>query len=245
MPPPSTPRSTSPASYDLADLITRCSRGETAVPATTPQPAPGPRPTSPGLEDAGATLADALAGHAANLRWCRQLQRCLHPPHLFPPLNAQPFYLRARFACNWPGEESLTFPLGLWTRRVLDWYVPKGHHYTTRLAYFDVCGNYSEVCFGFRLYRNDKLWFDGDTIETNHGNGVTSKLIRMGHIGTFHNRDSIQDPSDSANIIDFPSTFDPGEKISVEMTKNSGNTTAQISANLRLTGYLYPQELAP
>ena len=95
------------------------------------------------------------------------------------------------------------------------------------------------------VFRNDKLWFDGDTIETDHGNGVVSKMMRMGHIGTFYSRDSIQDPSDSSNVIDFPSTFDPGEKISVEMTKNSGNTTAQISANLRLTGYLYPQELAP
>ena len=239
--PPDTP----PSTFNIADMIERCSRGETATPATSPQPNTGPAPTSRGLAEAGATLADALADRCGDPQWCQRLQRCLHPPHLFPPLTAQPFYLRARFACNWPGEESLTFPAGLWTRRVLDWYVPKGHRYTTRLAYFDVCGNYSEVCFGFRLYRNDKLWFDGDTIETNHGNGVTSKLIRMGHIGTFYSRDSIQDPSDSSNVIDFPSTFDPGEKISVEMTKNSGNTTAQISANLRLTGYLYPQELAP
>ena len=173
------------------------------------------------------------------------MQRCLFPPHLFPPLTAQPFYLRARFACNWPGEETITFPVGLWTRRILDWYVPKGHHYTTRLAYFDVCGNYSEVCLGFRVYRNDKLWFDGDTIETDHGNGVVSKLIRMGHIGTFYSRDSIQDPSDSSNIIDFPSTFDPGEKISVDVIKHTGVTNAKISANLRLTGYLYPQEIVP
>ena len=140
---------------------------------------------------------------------------------------------------------TIVFPAGLWTRRILDWYVPRGHKYTTRLAFFDVCGNYSEVCFGFRVFRNDKLWFDGDTIETDHGNGVVSKMMRMGHIGTFYSRDSIQDPSDSSNIIDFPSTFDPGEKISVEVIKNTGVNNAQISANLRITGYLYPQELAP
>jgi hypothetical protein len=201
-------------------------------------------PTSRGLAQAETTLTDALANRHEDPLWCQRLQRCLHPPHLFPPRSAQPFYLRARFACNWGSEETINFPSGMWSRRVLDWYVPRGHHYTTRLAYFDVCGNYSEVCLGFRLFRNDKLWFDGDVIETNHGNGVTSKLPPMGHLGTFHNRDSIQDASDSAHVIDFPTTFEPGEKISVDITKNAGATNAKISANLRLTGYLYPQEYA-
>jgi hypothetical protein len=227
--------------FDLADFIQRCSRTESATPATSPQPMPGSAPTSRGLTEAEDSYRDALVQNTRDPQWCQRFARCLHPPHLYPPRNAQPFYLRARFACNWGREETMTFPCGLWTKRVLDWYVPKGYLYTTRLAYFDVCANYSEVCFGFRLYRNDKLWFDGDVIETDHGNGVTSKMPPMGHMGTFYNRDSIQDAANAAHIIDFPTTFEPGEKITIEVTKNSGITDAKISANLRLTGYLYPQ----
>jgi hypothetical protein len=124
----------------------------------------------------------------------------------------------------------------------LDWYVPRGYHYTTRLAYFDVVGDSSEVGCGFRVYRNDKLWFDGDTIDTDHGNGVVSQLTRLGNIGTFYNRASLTGVADAANVIDFPSTFDPGEKISIDITRAPSSAATQISANVRLTGYLYPKE---
>lgn len=222
-----------PTSFDITEMIARCSTSDVATPSTSCLPEPGGQPDPPGLDSAGNT----------DNEWCKRMQRCLHPAHLFPPLSAQPFLLRARFACNWADEESITFPVGLWTRRILDWYVPRGQRYTTKRAYADVVGNFSEVCLGFRVYRNDKLWFDGDNIETNHGNGVISKMARLGHIGTFYSRDSIKDPSDSSNIIDFPSTFEPGEKISIDVIKNSGVTNAQISANFRMTGYLYSQEL--
>ena len=235
------------SSFDITEMIERCRRGDSATPATTPQPTTGPRPTSRGLTEASTALTDALAERTTNANDCHRTQRCclpphLFPPHLFPPLTAQPFYLRARFACNWPGEEEISFPCGLWTRRILDWYVPRGYHYTTRLAYFDVVGDSSEVGCGFRVYRNDKLWFDGDTIDTDHGNGVVSQLTRLGNIGTFYNRASLTGVADAANVIDFPSTFDPGEKISIDITRAPSSAATQISANVRLTGYLYPKE---
>jgi hypothetical protein len=228
--------------FSVADLVDRCSRGDT-TPLNTPQPVPGPAPTSPGLANAGREWADALADQCGDAAWCRKVQRGLFPPHLFPPRSAQPFYLRARFACNWGGNPTVTFPAGLWSKRILDWYVPRGQCFTTRLAYCDVLGDRSEVCVGFRVFRNDKLWFDGDSIETNHGNGVTSKMSRMSHLGTFYNRDSLTHASDSSNVIDFPSTFEPGEKISLDLTKFSGSSTAKLAANIRLTGYLYQQDL--
>ena len=160
--------------FDIAEMIERCRRGDSATLATTSQPTIGPRPTSRGLTDAAAALTAGLAERTTNANDCHRAQRCLFPPHLFPPLTAQPFYLRARFACNWPGEEEFSFPCGLWTRRILDWYVPRGYHYTMRLAYFGVVGDSSEVGCRFRVYRHDKLWFDGDTIDTDHGNGVVS-----------------------------------------------------------------------
>jgi hypothetical protein len=226
--------------FDPAAMLDRCA-GSKHQPLFHPSLDLDARPDSPGLLTATGDLARTRPA-ATPAGPAHQAPDHRFPPHLFPPPSAQPFYLRVFYHANWDGSDAITFPVGLYATRVLDWYVPPGHCYTTRTAYVDIVGNVSEVCAGFRVYRNDRLWFDGDEIVTNHGNGMVSKLSRLGHTGTYFNRSSLTNTSDSSHVIDFPSTFRPGEKISIDFTKFSGDTKRQIAANIRLAGYLYPSE---
>jgi hypothetical protein len=226
--------------FDFAALIDRCAQTRTSPSSRVP-PEPAARPDAPGLLMAASDLERRRA-EAVPPEHSARATAIIFPPHLFPPASAQPFYLRVFYHANWDGSDDITFPLGQYATRVLDWFVPRGHCYTTRTAFIDIVGNVSEVCAGFRVYRNDRLWFDGDEIVTDHGNGITSKLARLGHTGTYLNRSSLTATSDSSHTIDFPSTFLPGEKISIDFTKFSGDTKRKIAANIRIAGYLYPQE---
>ena len=198
----------------------------------------------PAPSEVGAGLAAAiedLAGPAGTAAPCG-----CHPAHLYPPLGARPFLLRSSWKANWGTAPAMVLGAGpgqIVRARMLDWFVPRGQRYTTTRGHFNLFASYSEACVGAIISRNDKEWLNLDEITTDHGNGITSRLNRAGHVAIYHSRDSINDASNHYLPFEFPSTFEPGEKISIDAVFHWVGTAA-VSLNVVINGYLYANDPA-
>ncbi len=209
---------------DPADLAVRCA--DSPGVRTPMVPPPGEGPASPLAWAPGGPRADAAADRLSDLL-TRSHYR-MFPPHLYPPVTADPTVLRA----------TVTSPVGAGPTRqeALAWVCPAGRAFTIQEAHVRAATGFVPAAVGFRVTRNERVVFDGTEHEHRNPDGSTTTLPPLLPITA----------GEPVAFISLPwsTTILAGERLVVELV-TAATAALTLTAQVQLRGYTYPLELLP
>jgi hypothetical protein len=152
----------------------------------------------------------------------------MFPPHLYPPVTADPTVLRATVAS----------PVGAGTTRheALVWTCPAGRAFTIQEAHVRVATGFVPAAVGFRVTRNERVLFDGSEHPHRNPDGSTTVLPPLLPITA----------GEPVAFISLPwsTTILAGERLVVELV-TVATAALTLTAQVQLRGYAYPLELLP
>ena len=214
---------------DPAEFALRCLNAPAAVPSRIALPCAGD-----GLGAQRARIAPEAPRQAPDAgadRFSDLLSRAhyrMFPPHLYPPLKAEPQVLRA--------TQAAAIAAGTTRVQALAWVCPQGRAFTIQEAHVRAATGFVAAEVGFKVTRNDQVIFDGSE-HTNLSPDGTS---------TLHPVLLPVSASEPVAFVSLPwnTTILAGERLVVELiAKNAAALT--LTAHVQLRGYTYPLELIP
>ena len=216
-------------SFDPADFALRCIDSPATAPAGMDLPCPGDRPGSARVQPA--SPAPRQAPDPGADRFSDLLTRAhyrMFPPHLYPPLKAEPLVLRATTAAG--------IPVGTTRAQALAWVCPQGRAFTIQEAHVRAATGFVAAEVGFKVTRNDKVIFDGSEHTNLNPDGSTTAHPVLLPIAA----------SEPVAFISLPwnTTILVGERLVVELIAKTA-AALTLTAHVQLRGYTYPLELIP
>ena len=214
-------------SFDPAELALRCL--DTPLAAATRTPCPSPEA---GL--ARAMPARPMPRHEPDPgaeRFSDLLSRAhyrMFPPHLYPPLKAEPLVLRA--------THSAALAVGTTRTQALAWICPQGRAFTIQEAHVRAATGFVPAEVGFQVTRNDQMIFDGAEHSQLNPDGSSTQHPVLLPIAA----------SEPVSFISLPwnTTILAGERLVVEVIAKTA-AALSLTAHVQLRGYTYPLELIP
>ena len=215
---------------DAADFILRCIDSPATAPTALALPCDAagdhgaqrtrPAPPMPRQDpDAGADrFSDLLT--RAHYR--------MFPPHLYPPLKAEPQVLR--------GTRIAAVPVGMTRTTVLTWTCPQGRALTIQEAHVRAGTGFVAADIGFTVMRNEAVLFDGSEHTTKNPDGSN----------TIHPPLLTIAAAEPVAFVSLPwnTTVLAGERIVVAIVTKTA-AALNLTAQVHLRGYAYPMELIP
>jgi hypothetical protein len=215
--------------FDPADFALRCLDTPATAPTALAPPCDG---TGLGLQRVQPAPPMPRQGpDAGGDRFSELLTRAhyrMFPPHLYPPLKAEPQVIRAtRIAAA---------PVGTTRTALLTWVCPPGRAFTAQEAHLRAATGGVAAEVGFLVTRNDQVLFDGTehTIR-NVDESLTTLPVLL--------------PIAAAEPVAFISlpwntTVLAGERLVVAFVTKTA-AALNLTAQVQVRGYTYPMELIP
>jgi hypothetical protein len=214
---------------DPAEFAMRCLDTSVAPPTSQSVRCPGDDLGTQRARPAGE--APRQAPDAGADRFSDLLTRAhyrMFPPHLYPPLKAEPQVLRANLGVG----------IGIGTTRAetLAWVCPAGRAFTIQEAHVRAATGFVAAAVGFKVMRNNLVIFDGSEHTT----------LNPDQTQTLHPPLLPVTAAEPVAFISLPwnTTILAGERLVVDLFATAA-AALTLTAHVQLRGYTYPMELIP